>query len=105
MFYYKWIKFKNKIYEKQIAKAKPVYLVVQWARWCVLECKWTGGWVVDLPECKIAPEIFKFTDHNGEFDQWYKCSIYDATSSCNFSWTFDKEEAERIAENLNSKGK
>lgn len=105
MINYKRIERKNKKLEKESKSARSVYLVVRWAKWCVLECKWTGILLYRDDVSWIMPEVYHFTDHNGEFDEWYTCPACNITSGEMYDWTFNKRTAEMIAETLNVKDK
>ena len=102
MNYYKRIERRNKKIEKKLKTAPSVYLVVQWAKWGVKECKWTGKLLQANDSPWITPEVYNFTDHNGEYDQWYICPIHYTTSGRIYDWTFNKEAAEKLAEALNA---
>lgn len=102
MNYYKRIERRNKVIEKKLKTAPSVYMVVQWAKWCVKECRWTGKLLQDNDSSWILPEVYHWTDHNGEYEQWYTCPIHHTTSGKMYEWTFNKLAAEKLAEALNA---
>ena len=102
MNYYKRIQKKNKKLEKKAKAAQSVYLVVRYAKWCVKEYKWTGRFMQRDEIPWIMPEVYHWTDHNGEYDQWYACSICNTTSGQMYEWTFNKLAAQKLADALNA---
>jgi hypothetical protein len=102
MNYYKRIERRNKEIKKKLESAVSVYLVVQWAKWCVKEYKWTGRLICENGMSWIMPEVYHWTDHNGEYEEWYACPIHHTTSGAIYEWTFNKLAAEKLAETLNA---
>jgi hypothetical protein len=103
MNYYKRIERKNKKIEKKLKSAQSVYAVVKYAKWCVREYKWTGRFMQRDEIPWIMPEVYHWTDHNGEYDQWYTCPICNTTSGELGEWTFNKMAADMLADALNAK--
>ena len=89
----------NKRTTQKINKCKRVYLVVCYAKWTVREFPWTGKFVSDYAN-NLCPEVWDYDDHNGEFEEYAKRSIYNTTTGNICTWTFNKYVAERIANAL-----
>ena len=102
MNFYKRIDRRNEEIKKKLESAVSVYLVVQWAKWCVKEYKWTGRLLHNDNMPWIMPEVYHWTDHNGEYEEWYVCPIHHTTSGAIYEWTFNKSAAEKLAEALNA---
>lgn len=102
MNYYRRIERRNKEIEKKLKTAPSVYLVVQWAKWCVKEYKWTGKFIQKDEWPWIVPEVYHWTDHNGEYEQWYTCPICNTTTGRIYEWTFNKLAAQKLADALNA---
>lgn len=78
-------------------KLKKIYLIGCWAHYGVLEFPFSGKYV---DKDKTKPLVYQYDDHNGTCDNWYLREIDDTTTGHIWGWTFNKKEAERIADNL-----
>jgi len=89
---------KQKILKRKYEKCnKYIYIVCQWAKWGVIKEKWTGK-VNENGE----PLIIKYNDHNGEYDSYYTCCWFNATSGITIAYYFNKNKAEKLCQLLNS---
>lgn len=92
MFY----KIKQKYLERKYRKAKSLYIICYWARYAVLEVKWSGKF-----DKNGEPLTIHYTDHNGEWEQYYIGSWKTETTGIIYGFTFDKQSAENIVRELN----
>lgn len=76
---------------------KPVYLIGCWAHCGVLEFPFSGKYA---DKDKTEPLVYEYDDHNGTCDNYYLTELHDTTTGYVWGWTFNKEDAERIANNL-----
>lgn len=81
----------------KIEKSTSVYLVGYWARWGVMEYKWTGRWVHDTDTNDVRPIVYYYDDHNGTFEEYQMIDIYNTTSGGKFMWTFYEKAAKKVA--------
>ena len=89
--------------EKQLKKIEDrmktltsIYLIVQYAHWCVRECEWTGRF--EIRDGVPIPIVYDYDDHNGTFEEYAKRPITRVTTGFIFDWTFHKHSASKIAE-------
>ena len=94
-----------KVTKKLIAKmekAPKVYLIGCWARWGVMEYKWTGKWHTtsgDVPQ----PIVYYYNDHNGAFEEYQELPITLTTTGVCLDWSFCKNAAQALAEKMNER--
>lgn len=103
MNYFNRVARKNKKIENKIKSSQSVYLVVKYAKWCVMEYKWTGRFLQRDGVPWIMPEVYFWTDHNGQYEEWITCPICNTTTGSIYEWTFNKRAADTLAEALNLK--
>jgi hypothetical protein len=86
----------EKRYNREIKKAPSIYLIVHYARWCIVECKLAGFKrnIFGRPKSPLIPLIYKYNDHNGERETFLVCPYSLATSGGIHSWHYDIQEAE-----------
>lgn len=89
-------KIKQYILKKKYKKAKSIYLIFAWAKWGVLEAKWTGKFSKDG-----HPLTIYYTDCNGERELYYITPWYCESTGIPFGYCFNKSHAENIADKLN----
>ena len=82
--------------EKKISKLPSVYIIVQYAHWCVREYKWTGKF--DTRDGIPVPIVWDYDDHNGEFEEYAKRPITHVTTGFIFDWSFYESRAKKVAE-------
>ena len=90
------IKPNNKRTNKYLDKLKKVYLVGVWARSGIMECFFAGRYTKDG-----EPLVWEYYDCNGACDEWHLMPIHNITSGTVLKWTFDKKEAQLIADIYN----
>ena len=82
---------------KKIDSLPRIYLIGCWARWGVME----------LPFAEFDknrnPLVYNYNDHNGTADQWELIPLEYTTTGYVYDWTFNKENAEKIAALLNER--
>lgn len=81
-------------------KLKRIYLIGCWAHYGVREHYFSGKYA---DKDKTKPLVYDYDDHNGTCDNWYLREIDDTTTGYVWGWTFNKKDAERIANNLEKK--
>lgn len=86
---------------KEMSKCTDVYLIVHYAHWTVVDYKWTGKWSKPN-KCmeRPCPIVYFYDDHNGEYEEYKKIPILNATSGNIFDWSFYKDSAIRISKLL-----
>lgn len=94
----------NMLEVKDYLKSLPkIYLVACWASYGVMEFPFANAYKYSKRADKEAPLVWQHDDCNGTCDLYFLRSIVDTTSGSINCWTFDKKEAEEIAENKNKK--
>lgn len=83
-------------------KLKKVYLIGCWAHYGVREHYFSGKYA---DRDKTRPLVYDYDDHNGTCDNWYLKEIDSTTTGYVWGWTFNKDDAERIANSLEEKRK
>ena len=84
--------------QKKIDKCRNIYIVACWAHFGVQEHKWTGKW--KMVDGRPVPMVWYYDDHNGEFEEWYKCPITWVTTAPIYMWSFSRAIADHIANAL-----
>lgn len=79
---------------------KKIYLIGCWAHYGVREYYFSGKYA---DKDKTKPLVYDYDDHNGACDNWYLRELDDTTTGYVWGWTFNKKDAERIANNLEAK--
>ena len=80
-----------------------VYLVACWAKWGVMDFPFSGKYKYDSFRAhKKVPLVYQYDDHNGTDDSYYLRPITYTTTGIINSWTLDKDEAYRRAEDKNN---
>lgn len=79
---------------------KPVYLIGCWAHYGVMQFPFSGKYA---DNDKTEPYVYYYDDHNGTCDNYYLTELHDTTTGYVWGWTFSKEDAIRIAEQLEHK--
>lgn len=82
--------------QEKVDNSQSVYLIVQYAHWCVREYKWTGKF--EIRDGIPIPIVYDYDDHNGTFEEYAKRPITLVTTGLIFDWTFYKHSASKIAE-------
>lgn len=95
---------KSKIYQKYLEyrykKAPPIYIIVQWAKWCVIKAQYSGHF-----NRAGEPVIIIYTDHNGLYDDYYYAPWNRISSGATAAYSFNLKHAEELAKILNEKGR
>lgn len=87
---------------KDYLKSLPkIYLVACWASYGVMEFPFANAYKYSDRADKEAPLVWQHDDCNGTCDLFFLRSIVDTTTGFINRWTFDKDEAEEIAEKKN----
>lgn len=86
-----------------LASLTKVYLVACWARYGVMEFPFSGSYEYSKRADKEVPLVWQHDDCNGTCDLFFLRNITSTTSGSISCWTFDKKEAEEVAENKNRK--
>ena len=82
-----------------------VYLVETWAHTGVWEFPFAGEYHFDkYAQCDV-PMVYQYDDINGTEDNYYLRKITYTTTGFIVGWTFDKEEAQRMADEENAREK
>lgn len=85
---------KTKEYLKSLPK---IYLVVRYAKWCVLEVPFSGRFAKDG-----KPLVYVYDDFNGEEEPaYYLRSTKYATGGYVLTWCLEYEDAQNVADKLN----
>lgn len=80
-----------------LAKLRKVYMIGHWAHYGVREFPFSGKYA---DKDKTEPLVYDYDDHNGACDSYYLRNIYNTTTGAVWGWTFNKKDAERIANKL-----
>ena len=86
-----------------LASLTKVYLVACWVRYGVMEFPFAGSYEYSKRADKEVPLVWQHDDCNGTCDLFFLRNITSTTSGSISCWTFDKKEAEEVAENKNKK--
>lgn len=89
-----------KNYEKIKKKYRSIFLIGFWAKYGVQEYKWTGKFV-DTSEGYL-PEVYYYNDHNGTYETYTKVPLNHVTTGVCIGYSFNKENANYIANKLNN---
>ena len=93
---------KNK---KFIDSLPKIYLVATWAHTWYWEFPFAGKYEFDkYAQCEV-PLVYQYDDCNGTCDNYYLRKITYTTTGFIVGWTFDKEEAQRMADEENAREK
>ena len=93
----------TKVYLESLPK---IYLVACWAKYGVMEFPFAGRYKYDkFRSYKEVPLVYNYDDRNGTEDAYFLIPITFTTSGIIASWTFDRDEAYRIAEKKNKETK
>jgi hypothetical protein len=87
----------NQFYlEKKYQKARKIYIVCLWARYGVLEARWSGKFNEDG-----HPLTIHWDDHNGERETYTIVPFYRESTGSTIYYSFTKESAKKLAERFN----
>jgi len=89
-------KIKFKYLEKKYQKAKKVYIVCLWARYGVLEARFSGKFDKDNNLLTI-----QYSDHNGEYESYFIAPWYYETTGATIAYSFNEQDAQILANKLN----
>lgn len=97
-------KMQNDAKTREFLDSLPrVYLVATWAKTGVWEFPFAGKYEFDkYAQCDV-PLVYQYDDSNGTGDDYYLRKITHTTTGFIVGWTFDKEEAEHIADRENAR--
>ena len=84
--------------EKYLNSLRKVYAVVYRASYGVDSFPFSGKY---KDKAKCRPLIWMYDCHNGTTDAYYLRELKHTTTGVLYTWTFSKEEAERIASDKN----
>ena len=84
----------NRKIKKKMITAKPIYLVVQYANWCIREYKFADSLGWDEHFGDYVPRVYHFDDRNGTDEVWDIRNITNTTTGRIFGWAFSRERAE-----------
>ena len=86
-----------------LEKLPRIYLVATWAKTGVWEFPFAGKYMFDkYAQCKV-PMVYQYDDFNGTEDNYWLRKITYTTTGFIVGWTFDKEEAHRMADEENAR--
>ena len=90
---------------KYLDSLPRIYLVATWAKTGFWEFPFTGQYEFDrYAQCEV-PLVYQYDDFNGTEDNYYLRKITYTTTGFIVGWTFDKEEAKKMAEAENNRNK
>jgi hypothetical protein len=82
-----------------------VYLIATWAKTGVWEFPFAGEYQFDkYAQCDV-PMVYQYDDFNGTEDNYWLRKITYTTTGFIIGWSFDKEEAQRMADEENARSK
>lgn len=87
------IKFKYLKYRYN--KARKIYIVCCWARWGVLQARFSGKF-----NEKNQPLTIQYSDHNGTHESYYIAPWYLETTGLTIAYFFNEKDAEYLANSL-----
>lgn len=91
----------NQFYlKKRYQKARKIYVICLWARYGVLECRWSGKF-----DKTGSPLTIHWDDHNGERETYTIVPFYRESTGSTRYYSFSKESAKYLAEKLNGEDK
>ena len=80
-----------------------VYLVATWAHTWYWEFPFAGEYQFDkYAQCDV-PMVYQYDDFNGTEDNYWLRKITYTTTGFIVGWTFDKAEAQRMADEENAR--
>ena len=80
-----------------------IYLVATWAHTGVWEFPFAGKYEWDkYAQCNV-PMVYQYDDFNGTDDNYWLRKITYTTTGFIVGWSFDKEEAQRMADEENAR--
>lgn len=89
-------KIKFKYLEYRYKKAKKLYIVCLWARYGVLEARFSGKF-----DKNNHPLTIQYSDHNGMYESYYIAPWYYETTGRTIAYSFNEQNAQTIADELN----
>ena len=91
--------------KKEIEAMPKIYLVATWAKTGVWELPFAGIYEYDKYMLCDVPMVYQYDDFNGTEDGYWLRKITCTTTGFIIDWTFDKEEAQRMADEMNARSK
>lgn len=86
--------WKSKRNYRKSLKARTIYAVVRYAKWCVRPYLFAGKWEWDDRLNEMIPLVYHYDDHNGEYETIDVRKITDTTTGLIHSWTFNVNRAD-----------